>query len=396
VGIDRLMEEEFLFLLKGKRIGLIANHTSINNSLQSTAEVLKSKAAANGYSLVALFAPEHGFTGAAYAYQSVDEAKDHDNVPIYSLYGKTERPTDQMLKNIDLLIFDIQDIGTRSYTYIATMFYAMEEAAKHNIAFMVLDRPNPINGLIVDGPLLEDNWRSSLGYVNVPYCHGMTVGELARFFNEQYDIQCQLEVIPMKGWQRWMTFTDTGLTWIPTSPYIPEPDTPFFYPTTGILGELRFINIGIGYTLPFKLVGAPWIDAKHFAEHLNAQKFPGVHFRPFYYTPVYGRFAKENCQGVFIVVTDEAKFKPVSTQYLLLGMLKSLYPEKFNEAIVAAKKRKETICKLNGTEQIYHLIVNEKYISWKLCEVHAKEREAFIKLRKRYLINDYGIDKPRT
>jgi len=390
VGIDQLMEHNGISMLQGKRIGLITNHTAINSQHVATVDVLKANAKRKGYTLIALFAPEHGITGAAYADANIAESKDADNIPIYSLHGKTKRPTAEMLKNINMLIFDIQDIGTRSYTYISTLFYAMEEAAKHNIAFVVLDRPNPINGRTIDGPMLEEKWRSMLGYINVPYCHGMTIGELASFFNSEYKIGCKLEVIPMKGWKRNMTFQDTGLTWIPTSPYIPEPSTPFFYPTTGILGELKLVNIGIGYTLPFKLVGAPWINAIQFAAQLNALKFPGVHFDPFYYKPMYGRFAKEQCQGVLIVITNPKTYKPVSTQYLILGVLKSMYPKNFQESVEAIRKHKETLCKLNGTEEIYRLLIDEKYIIWKLCAVHEKERATFAELRKKYLIESYG------
>lgn len=383
------MLEEYAPLLKGKRIGLITNHTAVGSNMLTTVDILKANATSKGYVIKALFAPEHGINGAAYAFEPIEGDKDSDNLPIYSLHGKTKRPTDLMLKDINLLIFDIQDIGSRSYTYISTMFYAMEEAAKNNITFVVLDRPNPINGLTVDGPLLDEKWRSAIGYINVPYCHGMTIGELARFFNGEYQIGCRLEVIPMKGWKRSMSFADTGLPWIPTSPYVPDVTTPFFYPTTGILGEMAFVNIGIGYTLPFKVVGAPWIDAKLFATQLNTQKFPGVYFTPFHYRPIYGRFAKEDCQGVLILITDPLRYKPVSTQYLLLGMLKSLYPEKFQDAIAAAKKRKETLCKLNGTDEVYRLIVEEKNIVWKLCSLQEKGREAFMKKREKYLIKDY-------
>lgn len=392
LGIDRLMNEEYSKLLKGKKVGLITNHTGISSDLRSTKEILKANASSKGYTLVALFAPEHGIDGSAYAAQEILNGKDDDSLPVYSLHGKTKRPTDSMLKNISVLIYDIQDIGSRSYTYIATLFYAMEEAAKKGITFIVLDRPNPINGLIVDGPLLEEKWRSALGYINVPYCHGMTVGELARYFNAEYQVGCKLEIVPMKGWKREMSFDDTGLAWIPTSPYIPDASTPLFYPTTGILGEMKLVNIGIGYTLPFKVVGAPWIEAKSFAGKLNAQNFPGVHFEPFCYRPFYGRFAKENCQGVLIVVTDPLRYKPVSTQYLLLGMLKSLYPEHFREAEEGMKKRKETICKLNGSEAIYRMITEEKNIVWKLCGYQSKEREAFQKKRNKYLIADYSSD----
>lgn len=386
VGADLVMSEEYAEWLKDKRIGLIANHTAVNSELVSTVDLFKANASAKGYVLAALFAPEHGFTGSAYNSEAVEESSDPDGIPIYSLHGKTMRPTEDMLGRLDLLVYDIQDIGSRSYSYIATLFYAMEEAAKHGIPVIVLDRPNPINGLTVDGPLLDEKWRSTLGYINVPYCHGMTVGELALYFNKEYRIGCSLKVVAMKGWRRSMAFQDTGLPWIPTSPYVPEATTAFFYPTTGILGELQLVNIGIGYTLPFKIVGAPWINAKSFAKSLNDQKFPGVHFEPFYYRPFYGRHAHENCQGVLIMVTDPANFRPVCTQYLILGILKSLYPKKFEDALPAIKARKETICKVNGTEEAYRLITEEKNIVWKLRNLHAQERDDFLRLRKKYLI----------
>lgn len=396
VGIDVLMQSDYAKLLKGKRIGLITNQTAIGSGFRSTVDILKANAAAKEYQLIALFAPEHGINGAAYAFQTVEQAKDADNLPIYSLYGDTKRPTDEMLKNINMLIFDIQDIGSRSYTYISTMFYAMEEAAKRGIAFVVLDRPNPINGMTVDGPMLEETWRSTIGYINVPYCHGMTVGELARYFNTEYKIDCKLDVVPMKGWKRSMSFRDTGLPWIPTSPYIPEMDTPLYYPATGILGELHFVNIGIGYTLPFKVVGAPWINAEQLAEKLNSQKFPGVYFQPFYYKPIYGRYAKLDCQGVLISVTNPSQFKPMSTQYLILGMLKSLYPEKFEDAIKSAKKHKDTICKLSGDENVLKLITQEKNIIWKLCALQQKGREEFMKKRQKALIAEYNESVAKT
>lgn len=390
VGCDMLWSDTCLETFKGKRLGLITNHTAVNRHMQTTADLLKSKAPLYGYKVTAFFAPEHGINGSAYAAESVDEQKDSDGIPVYSLHGKTQRPTIEMLKNIDILIYDIQDIGSRTYTYTTTLFYAMEEAAKQNIPVIVLDRPNPMGGTVVDGPMLEEKWRSMLGYINVPYCHGMTVAELARYFNSEYRIGCHLHIVPIKGWRRHMTFQETGLPWVPTSPNIPEASTAFYYPTTGILGELQLVNIGIGYTLPFKVVGAPWIDANRFATALNAQKFPGVSFQPFYYRPFYGRFSQENCQGVLIMVTDPSKFKPVSTQYLLIGLLKSLYPEKFQDAIAAAKARRKTLCKVNGTEEVVRMITEESNIVWKLRALHQKEREAFLKKRKKYLIAAYS------
>ncbi len=389
VGADVLFTGEYPALLMGKRIGLITNQTAVNRNMQSTIDLLKANAKKYHYTLAALFAPEHGITGSAYAAESIEDEKDADGIPVFSLHGKTRRPTPQMLSKIDLLIYDIQDIGSRSYTYSTTLFYAMEEAAKAGVGVIVLDRPNPLNGVIVDGPMLDQKWRSFIGYVNVPYCHGMTIGELALFFNNEYKVGCQLEVIPMKGWTRRMSFYDTGLHWIPTSPNIPEATTSFYYPVTGILGELQIVNIGIGYTLPFKLIGAPWINAKNFAEQLNKQKFPGVVFKPFHYRPFYGRFAQEDCEGVLIVVTNSLAYKPVSTQYLIMGMLKSLYPDKFQEALAQAGSRKEMFCKANGTEEVYRLIAEEKNVVWKLRGLHEKERDEFMAVRKKYLNPTY-------
>jgi len=390
VGVDVLVNSPFMQQLKGKRIGLVTNHTAINYERKSTFDVLLEHAKRHRFSIAALFAPEHGLTGCGHASESVVDAKHFQGVPIYSLHGKTRRPTEEMLLGIDLIIYDIQDIGSRSYSFETTLFYVMEEAAKRKIPVMVLDRPNPINGLVVDGPMLEEKWRSMVGYVNVPYCHGMTVGELAKLFNGEYKVQCSLTVIPMKGWERKMTFQETALPWVPTSPYIPEATTPLYYPMTGILGELQLVNIGVGYTLPFKVVGAPWIDAKQFAYHLNQQRFSGVHFQPFYYRPFYGRFAKKECQGVLIVVTDPLTYQPVSIQYLIIGMLKSLYPEKFKEALVAADTvNKEMFYKLNGTEEVYRIVKEDKHIVWKLKEFQQKERESFLRLRKKYLIASY-------
>lgn len=386
VGIDILLSGEYSQHLKGKRIGIITNHTAINGNMESTIDLLKKHSKSIGFSISALFAPEHGITGSSHAEVQINDSVEKNGIPIFSLHGKTKRPTKEMLDHVDVLIYDIQDIGSRSYTYITTLFYAMEEAAKYGKQVIVLDRPNPLNGLTVDGPMMEERWRSIVGYINVPYCHGMTVGELARFFNAEYKIGCYLEVIPMKGWKREMTFQDTGLHWVPTSPQIPESSSVWFYPTTGILGELQIVSIGVGYTLPFKIVGAPWIDADHFSSALNAQKFPGVKFLPFHYQPFYGKFSKSECHGTLIEITDKEKYKPVSTQFLIIGVLKNLYSEKFEEAVKKMDNRKDMFCKVNGTEEIYRLMNEERHIIWKLKSVNQKERENFLALRKKYLL----------
>ncbi len=389
LGIDNLLTGKYNHLLKGRRVGLITNQTAINQQMISTIDLIKLHAKKGGFSFTALFAPEHGLTGSSHAWEWIDDDRDPDGIPIFSLHGKTRRPTKEMLSHVDTLLFDIQDIGSRSYTYISTLFYAMEEAAKHGVHVIVLDRPNPINGFTIDGPMMEKRWRSFVGYIDVPYCHGMTVGELAKYFNKEHNIGCQLDVIPMKGWRRNMSFSETGLTWIPTSPHIPEADSVWYYPTTGILGEISMVNIGIGYPLPFKVVGAPWIDADTFARKLNEQNFPGVRFHPFHYQPFYGLFSKKECHGVLINITDKSKYLPVSTQYLLIGILKSLYPKKFKTALQKTKNRKEMFCKVNGTDKIWSLMEEEPYIVWKLREIDANKRERFKKKRELYLIKSY-------
>ena len=384
LGVDRFFPTE-VHQLRGMRVGLITNQTGVSASLHSTIDLLR--AAAKEFKLVALFAPEHGIEGVSYAGEEVADAVHPSGVRVYSLHGKTRRPTSAMLEGIDVLIYDIQEIGARSYTYASTLFYVMEEAAKKGIAVIVLDRPNLINGLVVDGPMLEESCRSFLGYVNVPYCHGMTIGELARFFNAEYRIGCTLKVIPMTGWKRSMTYRDTGLPWIPTSPQIPESDTALFYPATGILGCLDIVSVGGGCSLPFKVVAAPWIDAKKFAKELNAQKLPGVSFLPFHFRPCWGAFKEETCHGVKILVNDPLAFRPVTIDFMILGVLKSLYPaqvEKKLHALSASKK--EIFTSICGTSQVLDILLNEKYAAWKLIRLHQEERKAFLEKRKKYLL----------
>lgn len=367
------------YKLAGKRVALAINHTSMNQKMESTLSCFQK----HQVQIVALFSPEHGIDGKGYAWEKIEHSQ-FEGIPIHSLHGKTRRPSDEMLKGLDVIVYDIQCTGSRAYTYPTMLFYIMEEAAKKGIEVIILDRPNPISGNIVDGPMLEEKWRSYIGYINVPYCHGMTIGELARFFNQEYKVHCKLNVVPLKGWDRSMCFRDTGLSWIPPSPHIPESDTPLYSLMTGILGELQIVNIGIGYTLPFKIVGSPWIQAKQFAEKLNSQKLPGVHFQPFYFRPFYGSFKGVDCEGVLIQVTDAKSVKPLAVQYLILGLLKSLYPKQFLEKI--SNGSKDLFCKANGTACIYDILLHEKYPAWKLIEFQKEEREKFMEIRKKYLL----------
>jgi len=385
LGVDQFFKNGHERLIKNKKVALLTNQTGRTSNNQSTIELFLERA--KNYQVIALFCPEHGLDGKAYAFEKIKDGSFNKKLPIYSLHGSTRRPTKKMLTDIDVIIFDIQDIGTRAYTYATTLFYVMEEAAKYNISVIVLDRPNPINGLIVDGPMLESKFRSFIGYINVPYCHGMTIGELAGFFNHEYNVNCRLKVIPMKGWKREMSFEETGLQWIPPSPNIPESTTPFFSATTGILGELGIVNIGIGYTLPFKLVGAPWINADQLAAALNKQKIPGAYFLPFHYRPFYGSLKGKDCHGVLIRVTNMRRYQPLSVQYLLMGILKSLYPQEtkgYLEKVNGNKKR--LFCLANGNDEIYRLMLNERYAAWKMIAYQKSEREQFKETRAKYLL----------
>jgi len=380
-GVDVFFQEKRYEAWKGKKIGLITNHTGVNKKMESTLHLLQHT---EGVGLAAVFSPEHGLFGQYYAADSVDHHKLKD-LQVYSLHGETRRPTPEMLKGLDIVVYDIQCTGVRAYTYPTTLFYMMEAAAKAGIEVVVFDRPNPINGVVVDGLMLDEKLRSFIGYINVPYCHGMTIGELATFFNAEYKVGCKLTVVPMKGWKRTMSYTDTGLHWIPPSPNVPEPDTPLFCPATGLLGELQICNIGIGFTLPFKIVGASWIKAVEFADALNAQKLPGVHFQPYYYRPFWGMSKGVDCQGVLIQIRDIKVYRPVATQYLILGILKSLYPKEFMLRL-GKTGPKDLFCKANGTELVYQIISDEKYPAWKLIDMQKAEREAFMELRKKYLL----------
>ena len=384
-GLDVFFKEGHAAALKGKRVGLVTNHTGVSSDLKPTYDLFFENT--EGFRLVALFAPEHGFRGEVHADGVIEDIPNFKGVPVYSLYGKTRRPTEKMLRNIDVIVYDIQDIGSRSYTYATTLFYLMEEAAKYHIPVIVLDRPNPIGGHIVDGPMLQEKWRSFLGYVNIPYCHGLTIGELARFFNAEYKVGCNLSVVPMKGWKREMAFRDTQLPWIPTSPYIPEADSPLFYATTGIIGSLGVVSIGIGYTLPFKVVGAPWIKSSAFADALNAQKLSGVKFVPFHFRPHSGLYKGDSCEGVLLVVTNKETFKPLTVQYLLLGVLKSMYPQQLKKSLGKLDAtHKNQFCMACGNSEMLSLLTEEKYPAWKLIQYQKKERDQFSIQRKKYLL----------
>lgn len=281
LGIDTLAESGFA-AVRGKRVGLILNQTSASKNGTPSRVVLQR---ALGRQFTALYTPEHGLDGKEKAGIHVTSRRDPlTGLPAWSLYGDTRKPSPSMLANIDVLLFDLQDIGSRSYTYISTMALAMEACAEQGKEFIVLDRPNPLGGLRVSGPPLDPRWKSFVGQVPVPYVHGLTAGELARMINAYGWIKARprLNVMPMRGWQRGMSWRDTGLRWIPTSPNIPGPESPFYYATTGILGGLNGVDIGIGTARPFEYAGGPGINPDEFSASLNRRGIPGVRFAPYH------------------------------------------------------------------------------------------------------------------
>lgn len=328
-GLEVLRQKNFA-PLKGKRIGLITNPTGIDQQLKSTIDILHQS---GELTLVALFGPEHGVRGDYAAGDYVSNFTDPvTGLPVYSIYGKTRKPTKEMLEGIDALVYDIQDIGSRSYTYISTLGLAMEAAAENNIEFVVLDRPNPLGGIKMEGLLTKPGFFSFVSQFPVPYIHGLTVGELALYLNNEgllsNGVKCKLTVIPMKGWKRKMRFEETGLPWVPTSPHIPHGYTPEFYPVSGILGELYVMNIGIGYTLPFQLFAADWIDAEKLTAALNNLHIPGVLFRPVHFTPFYSVLKGTMVHGVQVYITGFRHANLTLIQFFVLQECHKLWPEK--------------------------------------------------------------------
>ena len=306
-GLETLVRNNF-DILKGKRVGLVTNPTGVDRYLRSGVDILNDAPEVN---LVALYGPEHGVRGEFTAGEHVDfETDPSSGLPVYSLYGKTRKPTPEMLKDIDILVYDIQDIGSRSYTFISTLGLLMEAAAENGIPVVVLDRPNPLGGIRMEGAVTRPGFFSFVSKFAIPYVHGMTVGELAMLLNGEGmlsgGIRCDLHVVRMSGWKRSMHFDDTGLPWVPSSPQIPHGDTPVYYPATGIAGELYAVNIGVGYTIPFQTFAADWINADSLASNLNGLELPGVIFRPIHYKPYFSTLEGTMVHGVQIHITDPA------------------------------------------------------------------------------------------
>lgn len=325
-GIE-VLEAEGFGLLKGKRVGLVTNPTGVDRHLRSTVDILHEHT-----DLRALFAPEHGVRGDHGAGDHVEESVDPvTGIPVHSLYGRNRRPDPEHLEGLDVIVYDIQDIGVRSYTYISTLGMVMETAASLGKEVVVLDRPNPLGGIRVEGPPVEEGFRSFVSRYNIPYIYGLTCGELARMLNGEgmldSGVSCSLQVVPMEGWRRDMDFRDTGLPWVPTSPHIPHASTAFFYPATGIIGELDPGMIGIGYTLPFQVLVTENVDAQRLADAMNALGQAGVAFRPIYLKPYYQASKGIPLQGVQIHLTDPSVAVLTEIQFLFLQEARKIDPD---------------------------------------------------------------------
>lgn len=386
-GIEVLRDRGFEGL-KGKRVGLITNPTGVDNNLKSTIDILHE---ADSVELVALYAPEHGVRGDVHAGDHVENFVDPaTGVTVYSMYGKTRKPTPEMLKDVDVLIYDIQDIGCRSYTFISSMGVAMEACAELGKDFMVLDRPNPVGGNKVEGNLTEDDCVSFVSQFPIPYLYGLTPGELAQYLNEEGLLKggkkVNLTVVPMEGWSRDMSFADTKMPWVLPSPHIPNPEAAVLYPVSGILGELGYVNIGVGYTMPFKLFAATWTNAEELSQRMNALNLPGLMFRPIHIKPFYSVGKGENLQGIEVYVTDVEKAPLSLVQFYVMQEMADMNPDKatFKEGN-ADPKRFNMFDKVSGSKQIRERFSKSHRVD-DIIDYWNKDAEAFkAKSAKYYL-----------
>ena len=381
-GIEVLRADGFK-LLEGKRVGLTTNPTGVDSNLKSTIDILWE---AENVNLVALYGPEHGVRGNVHAGDVVDNEVDKKTgLKMYSLYGKTKKPNKEMMDEIDVMVYDIQDNGCRSYTYISTMGMLMEACIEHDKELIVLDRPNPLGGEKIEGCLVEDGYISFVSQFKIPYLYGQTPGELALYLNAtDYENKCKLTVVEMKGWERDMTWDETGLEWIVASPHVPHGQSAVFYPVTGIFGEFGYISIGVGYTLPFEVMGAPWISADTLAEAMNALELPGLEFRPIYYKPYYSTFQGELCQGVQIHILDYEKARLSEVQFLVVQELMRLWPEK-DWFQLCNQKRFGMFDKVCGTNKIREMF-GKRYQWEDIREYWYKDVEAYREASSKYYL----------
>ena len=389
-GIEVLRSRGFEGLA-GKRVGLVTNPSGVDSQLNSTIDILFEAPEVN---LVALYGPEHGVRGNAYAGDKVADSRDSKTgLPVYSLYGATRKPTPQMLEGIDVMVYDIQDVGVRSYTFISTLGLVMEACAEKGIEVVVLDRPNPLGGNKIEGCYVEQPFNSFVSQYKIPYIYGLTVGELAVLINEeglnrgqkgnQAPAKCKLTVVPMEGWTRDMLYEDTRLPWVLPSPNIPFKDSPMYYAASGVCGELYgFMNIGIGYTLPFQLFGALWLDPEKLKARLESYDLPGISFRTIWYKPYFGSLAGKHVKGLQFFFTDYEKARVTETQFYVMQAVAQLYPDKRAFEVVSGVGLFDKVC---GTDYVRKEF-GKRYKVADIQEYWRKDEESFRALSQKYHI----------
>ncbi len=393
VGVE-VLESRGFEGLKGKRVGLVTNPSGVDRNLRSTIDILNE---AEDVNLVALFGPEHGVRGDAYAGDIVDDSVDQlTGIKVYSIYGKYREPSQNMLDGIDIMVYDIQDVGTRSYTFISTLGLVMRACAKKGIEVMVLDRPNPLGGLKVEGCNVEPGFFSFVSEFAIPYVYGLTVGELAIMINEEgmnrgqrgYDshLKCKLSVIPMEGWHRDMTYVETGLPWVLPSPNIPYPQTAIDYPSSGISGELYgYLNVGVGYTLPFSTFAAEWVDADLLKKELDSYALPGVAFRTIHYKPIAGSSQGKLIHGVQFHYTDYEAATISLTQFYVMQALHRLYPDR--NPFIMSQSRTGMFDKVCGTDYVRKTFSKRLEVA-DIIDYWNKDSADFKTLSKKYYLYD--------
>ena len=383
LGLEKVLDEK-INLLTSARVGLICNQASINKDFEHAADLFfKNK----NINLVKLFGPQHGIRGDVQdnmveTEHSIDA---ETNLPIFSLYSETREPTEEMIEDLDILVFDLQDVGCRIYTFIYTMALAMKICAKYNKKFIVCDRPNPINGVDVEGNILEKGEESFVGMYPIVVRHGLTVGELAKFFNKEFDINCDLEVVEMDGWQREFFYDDTTLPWVMPSPNIPTVDTTIVFPAT-VIFEGTEISEGRGTTRPFEILGAPFIEAEKLTNTLNGYNLGGVKFRAANFIPTFQKNAGKVCGGTFLHITDREKFKPVITGLRILQTIIELYPYKYKwkKTPYEYEFDRNAFDVIVGTKKIRNFLENGEFE--KIKELFSKDEIKFNRKRSNYLM----------
>jgi uncharacterized protein YbbC (DUF1343 family) len=384
LGLEKILDGQIQFA-ESTRFGLICNQASVNHSFQHSADLFYQH---SGIKLVALFGPQHGIRGDVQD-NMVETPHTFDKLtglPIYSLYSETRQPTEEMLSGLDVLMFDLQDVGCRVYTFVYTMANTMRACAEFGKKMIILDRPNPIGGLAVEGNLLERGHESFVGQYPIPMRHGLTAGELAQLFNKEFDINCELEVVTMENWDREVFYDETDAPWVMPSPNMPTVDTTVVFPAT-VYFEGTEISEGRGTTRPFEIIGAPYLNANEYSEVLSKLELPGVIFRPINFLPTFQKFANQNCEGVFLHITDRNIFEPVITGLAMIKTAYDLYKENFQWKSTAYEYafNRNPFDVIAGTSRIREQLekgvsINDIKLSWQ-ADVNE-----FNQLRDKYLI----------